>query len=64
MTKQLHEPEKPWRELLRESFDVVRAEGGLFALDLEYTPTERENERVITGCCGPTVFLRKPRPAA
>ena len=30
------DPEKPWRELLRESFDFVQAEGGLFALDLEY----------------------------
>ena len=39
------DPEKPWRELLRESFDFVQAEGGLFALDLEYY-TDRKRKRV------------------
>lgn len=36
MTKRDSKLEKPWRELLRESIDFVQAEGGLFALDLEY----------------------------
>ena len=44
MTKRPPEPEKPWRELLRESFDFVQAEGGLFALDLEYY-TDRKRKR-------------------
>jgi hypothetical protein len=45
MTKQRPEPEKPWLELLRESFDFVQAEGGLYALDLEYY-TDRKRKRV------------------
>jgi hypothetical protein len=45
MRKQRAEPEKPWRELLRESFDFVQAEGGLFALDLEHY-TDRKRKRV------------------
>jgi hypothetical protein len=36
MKKQRADPEKPWCEVLRESFDFVQAEVGLFALDLEY----------------------------
>jgi hypothetical protein len=40
------EPEKPWRELLTESFGSVEAIGGLFALDLEYyTNRKRKPER-------------------
>jgi hypothetical protein len=39
------DPEKPWRELLCEAFDFVQAEGGLFALDLEYC-TDRKRRRV------------------
>lgn len=35
--------EKPWRELLRESFEYVQAQGGLFALDLEYYAARRRN---------------------
>jgi hypothetical protein len=44
MTKRGGELEKPWRELLRESFDFVQTEGGLFALDLEYY-IDRERKR-------------------
>lgn len=44
MTKRGAELEKPWRELLRESFDFVQAEGGLYALDLEYY-TDRKRKR-------------------
>ena len=45
MKSERADPEKPWRELLRESFDFVQAEGGLFALDLEYY-TDRKRRRV------------------
>ena len=45
MKNQPADSEKPWRELLRESFDFVHAEGGLFALDLEYY-TERKGKGV------------------
>ena len=45
MKKQRADSERPWRELLRESFDFVQAEGGLFALDLEYY-TERKRKGV------------------
>jgi hypothetical protein len=45
MKKQQVDSEKPWREMLRESFDFVQAEGGLFALDLEYY-TDRKRKRV------------------
>ena len=46
MTKQRAEPEKPWLELLHELFDFVQAEGGLFALDLEYyTDRKRKQAR-------------------
>jgi hypothetical protein len=38
------DPEKPWCEVLRASFDFVQAEGGLFALDLEYY-TDRNRKR-------------------
>jgi hypothetical protein len=44
MREQRADSEKPWRELLRESFDFVQAEGGLFALDLEYY-TDRKRKR-------------------
>jgi hypothetical protein len=44
VTKQMPDPEKPWRELLRDSFDFVHAEGGLFALDLEYY-SDRKRKR-------------------
>ena len=46
MTKQGAEPEKPWREVLRESFDFVQAEGGLFAVDLEYY-TDRKRKGAL-----------------
>jgi hypothetical protein len=45
MTKRGAKLEKSWRELLRESFDFVNDEGGLFALDLEYY-TDRKIKRV------------------
>jgi hypothetical protein len=46
MKTERSDPEKPWRELLRESFDCVQAEGGLFALDLEcYTDRRRKRVR-------------------
>jgi hypothetical protein len=40
------DPGKPWRELLREAFDFVQAEGGLFALDLEYH-MDRKRKRLL-----------------
>jgi hypothetical protein len=64
MTKRPAEPEKPWRELLSESFDFVQAEGGLFELDLEYYTDRKRKRAVVTGCCGSTVLPRKPRLAA
>jgi hypothetical protein len=33
-------------------------------LDLEYHWTEKENDCCVTGCCGATVWPRKPRLAA
>ncbi len=46
MTKRRTDPEKPWCELLIESFRSVEAIGGLFALDLEYyTDKKRKPER-------------------
>jgi len=48
MTKRRAELEKPWRELLRESFDFVQAERGLFALDLDYyTDRKRKPSALI-----------------
>ena len=44
MTKRPTELEKAWRERLRDSLDFVQAEGGLFALDLEYC-TDRKRKR-------------------
>jgi hypothetical protein len=44
MKKKPADPERPWRELLLESFDFVQAKGGLFALDLEYY-TDRKRKR-------------------
>jgi hypothetical protein len=45
MKEQRAHSEKPWRELLGESFDFVQAEAGLFALDLEYY-ADRKRKRV------------------
>ena len=55
MTKRRAEPEKPWLELLRESFGFVQAKGGLFALDLEYY-TDRKRKRVH---CYPLVWTNR-----
>ncbi len=43
MKKQPSDSETPWHELLCESFDFVQADGGLFALDLEYYTDRRRN---------------------
>ena len=59
MKKQRADSERPWRELLRESFDFVQAEGGLFALDLEYyTDPKKKPSALLQAvvdqppCCG------------
>jgi hypothetical protein len=64
MTTRSTDPEKPWRELLTESFCSVEAIGGLFALDLEYYTDKRRKPDRFTGCCGATVLLRKRNQAA
>ena len=63
MMKQRAEPEKPWRELLRESFDFVQAEGGLFALDLEYYTDRKRKRARCYRLFGPIVWLRKRKRA-